>query len=302
MYHGVVELQLPFSCWTIISRDAFVRQMAYLKSKYRVVSLSDVVQKKTGDTRCAVITFDDGLLNTYEQAWPVLRENGLTATLFVVPQLSEQGKLIWADQLFSRLTADPSKPVNLTATGFGEIPAGSIDDRVKRVDTILTAMKTMPHAQRESTFGAIVKATEQLQPRQNPFGLMTPEQIKELANSAEFTVCAHTNTHPILSTQSRDEQKKEIAGSIAALQQWNIPTAPLFAYPNGRKEDFNTETVTIVKEAGCKAAVSTIDGLYTPGDDVYQMKRVNIGGDVSDSEFRARCSGLYYFIIQLIGK
>lgn len=302
MYHGIVDHELPYSCWTVISRDKFSQQMQYLKKKYRVVSLMDAVQNnRTDQSPRAVITFDDGLLNTYQQAWPVLKEFQFTATVFAVPQLSQEGKQIWADQLFSRLTAEPSKPVNLTAAGFQEIPAGSIDDRVKRVDTILTTMKTMPHATRETAIAAIFEATEQIQ-QDNPFGLMTPEQIKELANSAEFTVCAHTNTHPILSTQSRDQQKKEISGSIAAIQQWGIPTAPIFAYPNGRAQDFTGETIALVKEAGCKAAVSTIDGLYITGDDIYRMKRINIGGDISDAEFHARCSGLYYFIMQLTAK
>lgn len=164
-------------------------------------------------------------------------------------------------------------------------------------------MKTMPHSTRQTAVAAILQATGQ-NPQANttPFRLMNPEQIKELANSAEFTICAHTDTHPILSTQNRDEQKTEISGSIAAIKQWNIPTAPLFAYPNGRAQDFTDETIALVKEAGCKAAVSTIDGLYTSGDDLFRIKRINIGGDISDAEFRARCSGLYYFLTNQTGK
>jgi peptidoglycan/xylan/chitin deacetylase (PgdA/CDA1 family) len=304
MYHGIEARQFPYSCWTILPREKFIRQLQYLKKKYTIVSLAEVISSNSAnETPRAVITFDDGLLNTYQHAWPVLKELQCTATVFIIPQLSQEGKLIWADQVFSCLTAIPAQPVNLTSVGFGEIPASSIDDRVKRVDTILIAMKTMPHATRQTAVAAILQTTGQ-NPQANttPFGLMTPEQIKELANSKEFTICAHTNTHSILSTQNWEEQKTEIDGSISAIKQWNIPTAPLFAYPNGRAQDFTDETITLVKEAGCKAAVSTIDGLFTPGDDLFRIKRVNIGGDISDAEFRARCSGLYYFITHQTGK
>lgn len=35
--------------------------------------------------RAVVLTFDDGDLSIYEEAWPVLREHGLTATVFMLP-------------------------------------------------------------------------------------------------------------------------------------------------------------------------------------------------------------------------
>ncbi|WP_280821067.1 polysaccharide deacetylase family protein [Pseudaminobacter soli (ex Li et al. 2025)] len=76
----------PFRSFTV-HPDAFRRQMNWLKRLgYRGLSLREAMPyirgEKTG--KVAAITFDDGFLNVYEKALPVLQEHGFTATNFFV--------------------------------------------------------------------------------------------------------------------------------------------------------------------------------------------------------------------------
>lgn len=68
---------------------SFERQLAWLKqSGTPVLSLDALGEKLTRDPsacreRAAVITFDDGYLNNWSHALPLLRRHGFTATFFV---------------------------------------------------------------------------------------------------------------------------------------------------------------------------------------------------------------------------
>lgn len=67
--------------------EVFAAQMQYLKDhNIHVVSLAALMDalegKRTLPSRAVVITFDDGRVNQYEYAYPVLRKLGFTAAFF----------------------------------------------------------------------------------------------------------------------------------------------------------------------------------------------------------------------------
>lgn len=80
MYHSV-----GYSAYAI-RPEHFEAQMKYLKANARVVALDAIVSGRYNDTfaplTCA-ITFDDGYAGVYEYAYPILRDNGFEAVLYV---------------------------------------------------------------------------------------------------------------------------------------------------------------------------------------------------------------------------
>ena len=88
----------------LIASSAFRQQMHYLKTNgYRVISLADFVQfTRLGrqlPQRAVVLTFDDGYRSFRQHAYPVLKELGFTATLFVYTDYVGAGRnaLSWQD-------------------------------------------------------------------------------------------------------------------------------------------------------------------------------------------------------------
>ncbi len=103
MYHEVtsaseqeksVRKTNPAYCVTV---DAFRRQMEHLAAGgFRSLSLDDLFAGAAGPNGI-VITFDDGWDNNYGAAWPILAEQGLTATVFVVSGfMGQPGYMTWA--------------------------------------------------------------------------------------------------------------------------------------------------------------------------------------------------------------
>jgi peptidoglycan/xylan/chitin deacetylase (PgdA/CDA1 family) len=89
MYHEVSQ-EDPADILAV-RRDSFYEQIAWLKiNGYQVTALSDLLSDKqsglikaTGRKSIA-LTFDDGYLDTYTTAWPVLREHDISASIFLV--------------------------------------------------------------------------------------------------------------------------------------------------------------------------------------------------------------------------
>jgi len=88
----------------VLAAKAFEEQMRYLKAEgYRVLPLREFVEwnhlKRQLPRRTVVLTFDDGYSAFMEHAYPVLKELGYTATLFVYTDYVGAGRnaLSWAD-------------------------------------------------------------------------------------------------------------------------------------------------------------------------------------------------------------
>jgi peptidoglycan/xylan/chitin deacetylase (PgdA/CDA1 family) len=87
-----------------LAASQFEQQMRYLKAEgYRVISLSEFIEWMQGrqqlPKRSVVLTFDDGYRAFREFAYPILKELGFTATLFVYTDYVGAGRnaLSWDD-------------------------------------------------------------------------------------------------------------------------------------------------------------------------------------------------------------
>jgi peptidoglycan/xylan/chitin deacetylase (PgdA/CDA1 family) len=84
-----------------IDPENFKAQMQYLiDNKYTPITFLHLVEYLLYDKEIpekpVVITFDDGLLNQYENAFPILKEFGFSATFFVYPGVTtHRGFMDW---------------------------------------------------------------------------------------------------------------------------------------------------------------------------------------------------------------
>jgi len=88
----------------VLAAASFREQMRYLKTNgYRVVSLAEFIEfsrlNRQLPQRAVVLTFDDGYRAFKDLAYPVLKELGFTATLFIYTDWvgAGRGALSWAD-------------------------------------------------------------------------------------------------------------------------------------------------------------------------------------------------------------
>jgi peptidoglycan/xylan/chitin deacetylase (PgdA/CDA1 family) len=75
--------------------------MEYIaKNGYRTISLNELIDYSTQDLQKSVaITFDDGWSNNFTNAFPILKDLGLTATIFVITGFIDKEKYMDWQQL-----------------------------------------------------------------------------------------------------------------------------------------------------------------------------------------------------------
>jgi peptidoglycan/xylan/chitin deacetylase (PgdA/CDA1 family) len=101
---------------------------------------------------------------------------------------------------------------------------------------------------------------------------MTWDEVKALRASG-MEIGSHTLHHRDLTTLPPDERARDLQLSKEGLE-WRLEAPARFlAYPFGA---YDAATEAAMKQAGYKAAVSTVPGLNRPGDDVHALKRINI--------------------------
>lgn len=94
MYHGVSDGK---DGTLFVTPRNFERQMRFLyENRYKVISLDEyvngVISGKTFPRKTVIISFDDGYLDNYVNAFPVLSRYGMPATIFLATALISKDK------------------------------------------------------------------------------------------------------------------------------------------------------------------------------------------------------------------
>ena len=114
MYHCVSDNYHRFpKSHLCVSLRNFRWAMAWLKiRKYRTLSFAEAeafTQGKIPDRRCVHLTFDDGYLDNWVNAFPVLQQHGFKGTVFVTTEFIQRSSLV-----------RPVRPLQATTQEFEE--------------------------------------------------------------------------------------------------------------------------------------------------------------------------------------
>jgi hypothetical protein len=87
-----------------VTPETFEEHLRFLTAHFEVISFADLLAKwdtrQWDDTaRYCVITFDDGWVDNYVHAYPLLRAYGLPATICLPTDLVGTDEWLWSDRL-----------------------------------------------------------------------------------------------------------------------------------------------------------------------------------------------------------
>jgi peptidoglycan/xylan/chitin deacetylase (PgdA/CDA1 family) len=94
---------------------------------------------------------------------------------------------------------------------------------------------------------------------------------------------SHTLTHPILSRVTLEQARREIEKSKDAIEAKLNIKVKHFAYPVGRRVDFNSEIKHLLSAVGYESAVTTLAGSNDPNRDRFELRRATPWDDDIDS-------------------
>ena len=271
IYHRVLAEADPVRPGEVTGQE-FTWQMQLLAKYFHVIPLREAIERlKAGDlpVRTACVTFDDGYADNVTLALPILERYGLHATFFIATGFFH-GECMWNDEVLNAIRDTLRQQLDLSSMKLGEFQLKTPVARWQAAKAIIPRLKYLPFAQRASQVRQLVEICE----IESSSGLMMGREGVQKLHEAGMTIGAHTRNHPILSTQSPDEAKKEISQSKDMLEDIIGDPVDLFAYPNGQPgEDYRRAERDIVESLGFSGAVSTSPGAARMLSDPYQVPR-----------------------------
>lgn len=116
-----------------VSKENFYQQIKFLSKNYKLVTMSKLIELKRGKislSKYVAITFDDGYVDNFLNALPVLKEFNVSATIFVVAgQIDSQEPYYWEkgiDKSDIGRAATADELVQMVSSGLVEIGSHTI--------------------------------------------------------------------------------------------------------------------------------------------------------------------------------
>ncbi len=257
-------------------------QVEYLKRRVSLITLPealDFVEGRAAPSRlCRVlITFDDGYLDNYRAAFPILRSHGVQAVFFLVTSLVGSSHVPWWDRIAYVLRTAGKRSFVL------RYPAElAVDLDTRGLPASLKAVLTLYKTPANTDPARFLSELEHLaRPRTLPptsRRFLNWNEAREMI-AGGMAIGSHTHSHPVLSQMELAQQRFEMAQSRLLLSSELGIQAKALAYPVGTESSFLDRTRQAAQDAGYRLAFSAYGGTNARATTSrYDVKRVNIGG------------------------
>jgi peptidoglycan/xylan/chitin deacetylase (PgdA/CDA1 family) len=275
IYHRVHPRPTPFMI-DAMPPERFERQMRHLRRAYRPMPLDELALRSLEGTvpRGAVaVTFDDGYADNATHALPILQRYGIPATVFLATGCIGNGRIPWHDEVLLAFEGTRRKDFRLPVPDGARMPLATETDRAFAASLALAMLKPLPEGERLAAVAAIRDELGSGTGNGPGSTLMLDwDRVRAMRRSG-VRFGAHTVTHPILSRVTPERARDEVVESKREIERALGEEVALFAYPNGRPEDFTDETVALVRASGFRAAVTTRFGANESGSDPFRFRR-----------------------------
>jgi len=289
MYHRIVSPERAGQVLShpdiMVDAATFRRQLAFLASRYQVISLGDfaaAAQTGTPPPRRAVaLTFDDGWEDNYQTAFPALRDAGLPATVFLTAGLIGSREMFWQERVIGRVRRLADRPRLLRdcfeRSGLGglvpllPVPGGG-DLSGEGTAALIDALLEVDEPRVAGLLERLAGAEPAPEPAVSANSFLSWTQVAEMRQGG-IAFGSHGTSHRRLDRIPPEQADDEILRAKATLaEHLGGPETELFAYPNG---GHTARVVAQLREAGYRAAVTTREGVNTMATDRFRLRRIN---------------------------
>ncbi len=248
VFHGIDSIGETRFNSRFVSETYFKTFITYITAHFNVISLDDFYRKKfKKNTLNIALTFDDGYLNNYDYAIPILKKYNIPAC-FYITTIHEKANFLWPDFLDLVSLHSQKREVFFDGKYYKK---NKKNEFLYNGISLKTKAKTLPYDKILPLYDLFKEEWNELQSKslEEYWQLMNPMQIKEIANHELFTIGSHGKTHTNLVGISLDEAKSEILKSKQTLETICKQPIDEFAFPFGT---YNNKLIAYCKDLGFK--------------------------------------------------
>ena len=247
--------------------EQFEFQIRHLKRHSHIISLDEALHQAGSADGAGgagvLMTFDDGYLDNYTQAFPILKSYGIPAVFFLPTAFIGTGRLPWWDVIAYILKHSRRKTIELHGP---ELVKFSLDDGDLRatIRRVLSMFK-QSCAQEERFISDLENQCDCPRPQgERERRFLNWEEAVEMQESG-MAFGSHTHSHEILAGLSPEQQYAELVQSREILERQLRRPIDVLAYPVGGRNTFSAETTQAVERAGYRWAFSNYGGYNVSG-------------------------------------
>jgi peptidoglycan/xylan/chitin deacetylase (PgdA/CDA1 family) len=297
-YHGIAqEDEHLWNPSLFIAPEHLAQRLRLLRAGgFNILRLSEAIQRLNAGTlpeRSVAITFDDGYVDFYRLACPILRAYDVPATVYLTTYYSENNRpvpgitaayMIWKCRTFTG-------PLT-TVPGFEGIRFAHEEERhaiSEAIGRYFTDERTLSADDKHRMIEALAAEIGfDLAPfrRRRLMHVMTPDEVRQVA-AAGVDIELHTHRHWVPNDEALI--RTEIEDNRSRIEQITGSTAADFCYPSGVHFP---EILPWLRKLGVRSATTCEPGLASVEDDPLLLPRFLDHSGVSLVEFEAWASGI----------
>lgn len=244
-----------------VSAGRFAEQLSYVREHFNPITLNQLVAGLFGGQQlppnAVVLTVDDGYADFHDIAWPILRQYGVPATLFVATGFINRDLWLWPDQMSWILRQAPDSEDPFVRPGLSLTGQAAQADYAGQWERLNDYCLSVSDSDKHATLEALATHWELVLPEQPPKSskACTWAQLKAM-EAQGIEIGGHTVTHPSLGQVTGENARWEIRHCQKMLEEHLGEKVRPFCYPNGTAKDFDERVKRSVQEAGFSCAVA----------------------------------------------
>jgi peptidoglycan/xylan/chitin deacetylase (PgdA/CDA1 family) len=297
-YHGIAqEDEHLWNPSLFVAPEHLASRMRFLRAHhFNVLTLDDAIQRLSTGTlpeRSVAITFDDGYVDFYRLALPILRAYDIPATVYLTTYYSQHNQavpgitaayMLWKSRRFTGpLTTVPG----FEGVRFQDpIERQRVSDAVGRYFTDERSLSSADKHQMLHELAAEVGFDLSMFERRRLMHVMTPDDARKVS-AAGIDIQLHTHRH----WTPKDEGliRREIMENRERIAEITGKVPQDFCYPSGIHYP---EMLPWHRALGVRSATTCEPGLASDEDDPLLLPRFLDHSAVSLVEFEAWASGV----------
>ena len=217
-----------------------------------------------------ILTFDDGYLDNYTCAAPLLISHDIPFTIYVTSGFIEQQIIPWWYKLEEiLLNNDFIRSPSNTLINIDSL-------EIKQSTFINFRQKLMSDYTNYNLYSNWIDSNYLESFNVDSRLFMNWSEISELHNSPLVTIGAHTHTHPVLTHLCDEKAFNEIKISKELIERKIDSPVRHFAYPYGGKAEVSIREAKFTSDVGFESSVTTSRGdLSSKNYDFHCLPRVS---------------------------